>query len=122
MTLITYWTGNLRKILEKLYRMKYVELILKEDQVSVSVFICIRMNIIGEQFLIFFYFLTVLIFPYARWNSWDFTDSGRREEYIKYMNQMLEKCVASIKAPATQFVILADSEGFSFRHMSHMKG
>jgi hypothetical protein len=27
----------------------------------------------------------VLLFPWARWTPWDFTDNGRRDEYLKYM-------------------------------------
>jgi hypothetical protein len=76
-------------------------------------------QVIKFSFLITF---PVLVFPWAQWRSWDFTDSDRRNEYIKYMDQMLEKCVAAIKPPASQFVILADSDGFSFRHMSRLKG
>lgn len=35
---------------------------------------------------------------------------------------MLEKCVAAIRKPATQFTLIADSDGFTFRHMSRVKG
>jgi len=63
----------------------------------------------------------VLLFPWGSWTPWEFIDKGRKEEYTRYMYQMLERCVAAIQKPAQQFVILADSSGFAYWHMTKMK-
>ncbi|CAL8104167.1 unnamed protein product [Orchesella dallaii] len=62
----------------------------------------------------------VLIFPWGRWKPEIFTDKFVNI-YQKYMDYMINSVIAHIKPPATQFVIVGDSDGFTYGHMKYIK-
>lgn len=66
-------------------------------------------------------FLIVLLFPWGKWKPKIFTEKFAHI-YQKYLDYMLHKLIDAMKPPATQFVILGDTDGFSYGHMKYIKG
>lgn len=61
----------------------------------------------------------MLVFPWGAWKPWIFAEKFLHV-YQRYMDYMIMSVVKTMKPPATQFVIIGDSDGFSYERLSYI--